>query len=101
MTSLFLCSVRGLSHDVIVSAAMLMVVASNILNSSSSGEDLHSYAECIEKWLCLDGLEAFPKLAVCHALLAKTPVVVLLAVSVQGQKLVLALFPLVCQLFNG
>ncbi len=79
---------------------MLMVVVSNILRSTDK-EDFHGYGECINCWLSLDGLGAFPKLAMCHALLAKTPTSAMLAVSLGGEMLILALFPMVCQLFNG
>lgn len=87
-----------LPHDAIVSAAMLMVVVSNILNSASEA----SYAECISSWLVKEGLMPFPKLAICHALLAKIPPSLLLAVSLGGEELlILALFPMLCQLFDG
>ena len=87
-----------LPHDAIVSAAMLMVVASNILNSASK----ESYAEYINGWLTRERWMPFPKLAVCHALLAKIPSSLLLAVSLgREEPLILDLFPMLCQLFDG
>lgn len=91
----------ALPRDVILAAAMLSVVLSNIL-VSGSGEPLVAYTELVSSWFCRQpDLKPFSKLALCHAFLAKLPAPVLVGVALEGQALLLALFPVVCRLFDG
>ena len=98
------CSHGGsgdLPHDVIQAAAMLLVVISNVLNSTlpSTVEDGHK--ELLTNWLSHSDLKPFSKLALCYAFLAKIPASVLVGVVLRGEPLLLVLFPVICDLFDG
>ncbi len=89
-----------LQHDLTLSAAMLAIAVSNILNSTSEEPFLH-YAKRVSLFFSLEHLSSFSRLAVCHALLAKTDSSMMTGVMVDGEPLLLSLFPKVCHLFDG
>ena len=79
---------------------MLLVVVSNILCSTTT-DPLHENREFVNRWISHITLKPFPKLALCYALLAKLSTEVLRGVVIGGEPLLLALFPIVCDLFDG
>lgn len=96
---------EDLPHDVILAAAMLSVVLRNILHcvyqDRRSQESCRKHEEVVKHWLSLPGLCPFSKLALCHAFLAKIPTLFMLCMDLNGEQLIMMLFPVVCQLFNG
>lgn len=124
-----------ISHDVHLSAAMLLVVISNLTESSSGFAPSSNLIESslsssgglalrsnftesspslaaeiapgaatelmIKRWFSLPNLSHFSKLSLCYALLAKIPSAVMAVSELDGGPLILALFPIVCQLFEG
>lgn len=87
-------------HDATLAAAMLMVVVSNILCSIAT-DPLHENLEFVNYWISQITLKPFPKLAMCYAFLAKLSTEVLRGVVVEGESLLIALFPIVCGLLDG
>lgn len=99
MHPLLAYSVAGdFPHDVILAAAMLLVVLSNTLHSD---DPIHGCLELMTHWFSHTAVKPFPKLAMCYALLAKIPPAVLMGVVIRGGSLMLALFPVICDLFDG
>ena len=89
-------------HDLTVTAAMLYVVV--VMRTSPEGRGLEAkVTEVATNWLREAGspLEAFPRLSLCHALLAKlTPSSLLVETDPEGKSLLLQLFPITCHLFD-
>ena len=89
-------------HDLTVTAAMLYVVV--VMRTSPEGRGLEAkVTEVVTNWLRETGspLEAFPRLSLCHALLAKlTPSSLLVETDPEGKSLLLQLFPVTCHLFD-
>lgn len=79
---------------------MLLVVLSNILGSTDE-DPLHGCLELTNHWVSSRAIKPFPKLAMCYAFLAKIPPQVLMGVVSEGELLVLSLFPILCDLFDG
>lgn len=102
------CIVDSIPHDVTVAAAMVTLVVFNINHGSSSLDqtaqsnvtkqsDLSLSAK-LQRWF--SELKPFAQLAVCHGVLAKLPPPLLLSTQLEGQPLLVALFPKVCKLFD-
>lgn len=90
-----------LPHDIIQAAAMLLVVISNVLNSALTSAAEDDRTELVTTWFSHSDLKPFSKLALCYAFLAKIPVSVLVGVVLGGEPLLLVLFPVICDLFDG
>ena len=111
-----LYSVAGsFPHDATVSAAMLLVATYNITlsllelpssttNSKQSPLPLdkpRGGGQLVDKIQCyLSEYSQFAQLSLCHALLAKLPVQVITGLEMEDKPLLLALFPIICQLFR-
>lgn len=104
-------SIAGsIPHDATVSAAMLLVATYNItlslLSSSSKQSPLTvnkppGGGQLVDKIQCyLSEYSKFAQLSLCHALLAKLPVPVITCLEMEDKPLLLALFPIICQLFK-
>ena len=78
----------------------MLVVLSNAIQSAAA-EPLLARLELVQRWLSHSTIKPFPKLALCHAFLAKLPLPVLVGVVLEGEPLLSALFPVVCNLFDG
>ena len=89
-------------HDLTVTAAMLYVVV--VMRTSPERRGLEAkVTEVATNWLRETGspLESFPRLSLCHALLAKlTPSSLLVETDPEGKSLLLQLFPITCHLFD-
>ena len=96
----------SMPHDMTVSAAMLLVATLNItlglLPSFKQDNIVHSppsqLVHRIQRyWL---SFSPFARLSLCHALLAKLPIVVVTNVELEGQPLLVALFQYITHLSN-
>ena len=94
-------------NDATVTAAMLSVALFNAshrgtltLLPGADAPQLQSLTAQVDRWLSPSLFKPFPQLAMCYALLAKLPTAVLIVASYDNKPLLIALFPVICKLFN-
>eukprot|EP00731_Ephydatia_muelleri_P031202 Em0022g716a len=71
------------------------------LIASSSTNSVEAIRSKVQSWLCQQNIVLFTRLALCHSFLAKIPCIHLLDVMMDETSLLLALFPIICNLFGS